>query len=412
LHTAELIASVAVQSLLALDYLHRRDIAHRDVNPSNIVFAFDGALKLIDFGSAWGASGDVADDGGEEEDHYASGSPFSGGGNGEIEHSVGADARRMVCDVGTGQYRAPELLFGPRTYDATKIDIWSLGVILCQFLLPLEYPCDDRGQTLISPHRKGKRKPLFQSTWGDIGLAGSIFRLRGSPSATIWPEFQELPDAGKLAFEEGEGVPLRSVLDVATAFSVLSPSSYSRPGPNSAFSAASVPDPLVENNTILGPGLGGNANVNADTITDADTSALLTLLDTLLSLSPLRRPSARAALYSAYFTNPNYSPRRVILPPQTRAVLSSLDPAHPILAGDAAVVEQGLRGVQKVHGAQGDGVEPSPQSMTMIKLLGDSITLVDRAMKLLVRDSYRSSSFDSHSDPASDSDSSSYSDSE
>lgn len=63
-------------------------------------------------------------------------------------------------------YRAPELLFGAHAYDAPAIDLWGLGVYLADIL---------RGST-----------PLFNTSFGDIGLAASIFRVRGHPSHS-WP---------------------------------------------------------------------------------------------------------------------------------------------------------------------------------------------------------------------------------
>jgi cyclin-dependent kinase 8/11 len=43
------------QVLRALAYLHEQDppIAHRDVNPGNILLTRNGTVKLVDFGVAW-----------------------------------------------------------------------------------------------------------------------------------------------------------------------------------------------------------------------------------------------------------------------------------------------------------------------------------------------------------------------
>jgi hypothetical protein len=90
------------------------------------------------------------------------------------------------------------------------------------------------------------RTTLFDDGFGDIGLAGSIFRVLGAPTAESWPvnmshagwvdtdskEFESLPDAGKIDFITCTPQPLGSILptmekdlvDLTTALLQLSPS--------------------------------------------------------------------------------------------------------------------------------------------------------------------------------------------
>lgn len=50
--------SIIFQILRAIEHLHTQTppVAHRDINPSNILFTRDGIIKLADFGVAWDPS--------------------------------------------------------------------------------------------------------------------------------------------------------------------------------------------------------------------------------------------------------------------------------------------------------------------------------------------------------------------
>lgn len=79
-----------------LSYLHERDVVHRDLKPENVMVDDNGYLKLIDFGSA------------------------------KILRE------RTYSLVGTPHYMAPEVI-SRKGHDA-QADLWSLGVILYEFL--------------------------------------------------------------------------------------------------------------------------------------------------------------------------------------------------------------------------------------------------------------------------------------
>jgi serine/threonine protein kinase len=109
-------------------------------------------------------------------------------------------------------YRAPELLFGPKTYDAFAADMWSLGATFAEYFRPLKEQADDLDEwddecneeaeddqqnepppfiflRNAPPTRmtSWRRLPLFDAERGDIGLAWSIFKVRGTPNETNWP---------------------------------------------------------------------------------------------------------------------------------------------------------------------------------------------------------------------------------
>jgi serine/threonine protein kinase len=104
-------------------------------------------------------------------------------------------------------------LFGPRSYDAFAIDIWSLGTTFAEFFTSLklnrtdhdEYGDDEdedadedvdeipyaafRTPRSICPGEKTfwSREPLFNAERGEIGLAWSIFKVMGTPNEENWP---------------------------------------------------------------------------------------------------------------------------------------------------------------------------------------------------------------------------------
>ncbi|KZP29315.1 kinase-like protein [Athelia psychrophila] len=209
--------SIIYQVLSALAYLHdpaQGVIAHRDVKPANVLLARDGHVKLIDFGISWKQN--------EEEK--------------DKEHDLWREcAGNLYFEVSTGCYRAPELLFGPRTYDAPATDLWSLGAMFAEFFTPLRLVSEDEdsdeedgdedsGDKTLTPFilpsalRPGNpgttwcRDSLFDAARGEIGLAWSIFKTFGTPTDETWPTFQDLPNAKLVQFTSAPAVHLPSLL--------------------------------------------------------------------------------------------------------------------------------------------------------------------------------------------------------
>lgn len=96
------VVSILRQIASALDYAHQRQIIHRDVKPSNILFARDGRAVLTDFGIA-----------------KVVGQTTSLTQTGSI--------------IGTPEYVSPEQAQGTKDLDG-RSDIYSLGVVAYQML--------------------------------------------------------------------------------------------------------------------------------------------------------------------------------------------------------------------------------------------------------------------------------------
>jgi len=93
------------------------------------------------------------------------------------------------------RWRAPELLFSPTTYDAFALDLWAIGVVITDMYTPVPMPYSsydaDEGEDVDPLEqellRRQPRTTQFDDGFGDIGLAGSIFRLLGTPTTDNWP---------------------------------------------------------------------------------------------------------------------------------------------------------------------------------------------------------------------------------
>ncbi|KAL9096388.1 MAG: hypothetical protein Q9165_001385 [Trypethelium subeluteriae] len=201
--------------LSALTHLHSLSLLHRDLKPSNILLhSAAGPAVLADFGIA-----------------YHPADPSSAATESE---------GKLITDIGTTCYRAPELLFGYTWYGA-GVDLWALGCVIAEVLTwggrevePPAAPVLTRSVPSSSSSSVADREAgqdvdadadadasvgdmrvhwrthgtLFTSgeLGSDLALLLSIFRHLGTPSPeTTWPEARTFPDWGKMEFYEFEG---------------------------------------------------------------------------------------------------------------------------------------------------------------------------------------------------------------
>ncbi|KAK3905104.1 kinase-like domain-containing protein [Staphylotrichum tortipilum] len=121
-------AQYIAQMAAALRYLHRKHVIHRDIKPENILVGIHGEIKISDFG--W---------------------------------SVHAPNNRRKTLCGTLDYLPPEMIkSGSKdNWYTEKVDLWSLGVLMYEFLVG-EAPFED---TPIMTHKRIARADMTIPEW-------------------------------------------------------------------------------------------------------------------------------------------------------------------------------------------------------------------------------------------------------
>ncbi|KIL95486.1 hypothetical protein FAVG1_00223 [Fusarium avenaceum] len=135
--------------LQGLKDIHAQGIIHRDIKPSAILLSsLNGPAHLSDFGTAW---------------------------HPELStHSEPVNDK--ILDIGTGPYRAIEVLFGNKSY-GPEVDMWGFGVMLAEALRDPPIPIFESRAV----HEDGNQ----------LGLILSVFKTIGTPTPETWPEAKQ-----------------------------------------------------------------------------------------------------------------------------------------------------------------------------------------------------------------------------
>ncbi|XP_060522691.1 cyclin-dependent kinase 20 isoform X1 [Cylas formicarius] len=154
------VKTYAKMLLKGVGYMHSRKIMHRDIKPGNLLISPCRVLKIADFGLA---------------------------------RIYDKDKRRLYShQVATRWYRAPELLYGSRTY-TNSVDLWSVGCILAEMI---------------------NRAPLFPGE-SDIEQLAIVLNALGTPNERNWPGVKDLPDYNKIRFRESNARSWRIMIPKA-----------------------------------------------------------------------------------------------------------------------------------------------------------------------------------------------------
>lgn len=173
------IATVCVQCLQALAFLHSRGIIHRDIKSDSILLSSDGSVKLSDFGFCAQVTNEVP-------------------------------KRRSL--VGTPYWLSPEIIsrqsYGP------EVDIWSMGIMIMEMVdgEPPNYdeppiqamkrirdmpPPKLQNQSRISPYldnflsRMVIKDPSLRATARELLQHPFLQQLARPPSISLQPLVQE-----------------------------------------------------------------------------------------------------------------------------------------------------------------------------------------------------------------------------
>ncbi|GAA94944.1 uncharacterized protein L969DRAFT_78413 [Mixia osmundae IAM 14324] len=130
--------SIMQQFLSGLQYIHSRNVLHRDLKGSNILLDRSGNVKLADFGLAR---------------FY-------------VPHRNNDYTNRVI----TQWYKPPELLFGGTVY-GEEVDMFSAGCIFVELFTS---------------------RPIFQGQ-DEIDQLSATFKIMGTPTLDDWPEVADLP---------------------------------------------------------------------------------------------------------------------------------------------------------------------------------------------------------------------------
>jgi serine/threonine protein kinase len=138
-----------------LDHLHRHDLVHCDIKPSNIGYTASGDVKLFDFGLAQGVRTGRGDDDGD------------------------------VAFAGTPYYMSPEAVRGQAP--SPRVDLWALAVVLYEALAGRRPFDGATAEDVLAAVLRGEAPPLAAVSPGTPAAISTWLRAALDPDPAARP---------------------------------------------------------------------------------------------------------------------------------------------------------------------------------------------------------------------------------